>query len=104
MPLDPEALYMQLGRLVEAMPNLNLAQYSSPVQQWLGRAGALISEVGDAADIALFKTAVSSINHIGMRTKAGQDIAILVHRALAVAELRAPVSGALCKSRTPMIL
>ena len=93
MPLDPEALYMQLGRLVETMPNLNLAQYPPEIYQWLGRADALISEVGNAVDIALFKTAVSSINQTAMRWKAGQDIAILVHRALAVAELRAPVSA-----------
>jgi hypothetical protein len=55
--LDPEALYVQLGRLVEAMPNL-LESLPLPrsTQEWLGRVGALIAASDDVIDQAEFQT------------------------------------------------
>jgi hypothetical protein len=33
--MDPEALYVQLGRLVEAMPDLNVAQFPAETSNGL---------------------------------------------------------------------
>jgi hypothetical protein len=93
MSMDPEALYIQLGRLVETIPNLDHYPFPSTTQHWLGRAGALIAEAGDNSDIVLFKTAVGALTTMVTRNKAGQDIALILYRALAVAEVRAPVSA-----------
>jgi hypothetical protein len=94
MSMDPEALYIQLGRLVETMPELDDGNpMSSTTQQWLGRAAALIAEAGDFSDTALFRTAVGGLTSGLVRYKAAQEIPLLLHRALAVAELRAPLSA-----------
>jgi hypothetical protein len=94
MSMDPEALYIQLGRLVETMPELDDGNpLSSTTQQWLGRAAALIAEAGDFSDTALFRTAVGGLTSGLVRYKAAQEIPLLLHRALAVAELRAPLSA-----------
>jgi len=53
----------------------------------------LIAEAGDHTDVALFKTAVSGLTFSTMRHQAGQEIVLLLHRTLAVAEVRAPVSA-----------
>ena len=39
MPIDPEVLYLQLGRLVVSMPELRgNAPITPEINQWLGRA------------------------------------------------------------------
>jgi hypothetical protein len=95
MSMDPEALYIQLGRLVETIPDLDLDEYQLPstTLHWLGRAAALIAEAGDISDIVLFKTAVGNLTSLITRDRARQDIALILYRALAVAEVRAPVSA-----------
>jgi hypothetical protein len=95
MSMDPEALYVQLGRLVETIQDLDLDEYQLPstTQRWLGRAAALIEEAGDISDTVLFRTALGALTGVYTRDRARQDIALILHRALAVAELRAPVSA-----------
>jgi hypothetical protein len=95
MSMDPEALYVQLGRLVETIQDLDLDEYQLPstTQRWLGRAAALIAEVGDISDLDLFRTAVRDLTGMTTRDRAGQDIALILYRALAIAEVRAPVSA-----------
>jgi hypothetical protein len=92
MPLNPESLYMQLGRLVETMPNLNLAgPLSADTQLWLARASALVREGGNYADAAMINTAVSQFyerHHSNIQT-----IISVVYRALARAELDAPATA-----------
>jgi hypothetical protein len=95
MSMDPEALYIQLGRLVETIQDLDLHEYQLPstTQHWLGRAAALIAEAGDSSDIVLFKTAVGALTSLHTRDRAREDIALVLYRALAVAEIRAPLSA-----------
>jgi hypothetical protein len=93
MAISPEALYVQLGRLVEAMPNLREhLPLRRDTQEWLGRIGALIAASGEVIDIAEFNTYAACLSKDTMQLSAAQDLAIVVYRALAKAELKAPIS------------
>ena len=93
MPLDPESLYMQLGRLVETMPDLGTPGPIPPeMQQWLGRASALVEEVVSVADMASINAAISNLD-VHRRPDLVQTIISVVHRALAKAELSAPATA-----------
>lgn len=106
MPIDPEALYRQLGQLVAETPG-NLAgpgDLSPETHHWLGRAAALIGElriyVGPGttagtmvlADQVSFNSASDGLVGILREQNAHRIIAIL-HRALACAELKAPAAA-----------
>jgi hypothetical protein len=93
MAIDPQALYVQLGRLVEAMPDL-YAQLPLPAstQEWLGRVAALIAASGDIIDIAEFNTYSTSLSKGTLQFHAAQDLGVIVRRALAKAELNAPAA------------
>jgi hypothetical protein len=98
MPIDPEALYVQLGRLVETVPkDIGCGMESDPLPpatlQWIGRVGALIEAAGNPMDIASFRTSVAGLNLSTMRFQAVQDVVGLLYRALAAAELKAPVAA-----------
>jgi hypothetical protein len=54
MTTDQGTLYRQLGRLIEAMPDLTQYPVSPEVHLWVARAYALVSEVGNLADPALY--------------------------------------------------
>jgi hypothetical protein len=91
--IDPEALYIQLGRLVETMPKLTEPlPYPRSTQEWLGRVGALIAASGDIIDIAEFQTYASSLSQSTMQFSSAQQLITVVYRALAKAELKAPAS------------
>jgi hypothetical protein len=93
MSADPEQLYVQLGRLVETMPDLREPlPLSAATQQWLGRVGALIAASGDVPDIAEFQTYVSSLNFSEMQHTAAGQLVSVIYRALAKAELKAPAA------------
>lgn len=88
-----ENLYRQLGRLIETMPDLNSCDLmSSEINQWLGRASALVSEAGDIADTVYLKTHVGHL-HSAARNSAVLKIHQIVYRALATAELAAPAGS-----------
>jgi hypothetical protein len=59
----------------------------------VGRAGALISEMGDISELVQFKAAISGLTNASLRYKSGQEIVLILYRALAIAEMRAPVSA-----------
>jgi hypothetical protein len=61
MSIDPESLYVQLGRLVETMPDLARGPISAETNQWLGRAAALVEASGDVADFATLKVAAQNL-------------------------------------------
>lgn len=92
MNLSPEALYLQLGQLVAEMPDLIAAPITQDVNQWLGRATALVSESGNLADSVAVNVAA---NHLtgALRETNAQTIAAIVHRALAIAEMKAPAGA-----------
>ncbi|KVV19335.1 hypothetical protein WK80_25800 [Burkholderia multivorans] len=94
MSLDPESLYVQLGRLIETMPDL-LSPVTADTSMWLGRAVALVEESGDLTDAVALRVASDSLNPVLGHKNAGKIVAIL-HRALARAELKvsAATSGA----------
>jgi hypothetical protein len=95
MPLDPEALYVQLGRLLEAMPDLTENARSAESHRWLARAYALAIEAGEhAGAIAVTqKQPYLASPNPAQRQSAAAAISAVVQRALAVAELRAPAAA-----------
>jgi hypothetical protein len=94
--MDPQALYVQLGLLLQTMPDLAVGGYYPPdTQRWLARAEALMLELGDAALIVGFRTVLETSAHSDLlyRQPIANQIAMYLHRALAIAEVRAPLSA-----------
>ncbi|MET4032091.1 MULTISPECIES: phosphatidylserine/phosphatidylglycerophosphate/cardiolipin synthase family protein [unclassified Bradyrhizobium] len=101
MPAD--ALYAQLGRVIESMPNLAVKlppprsgylPLGPSEYQWLGRAQALISEaLGTEGDIEI-KTAIGQAGQY--RDWFPGEVQRILYRALAVVEMElpAPATGA----------
>jgi hypothetical protein len=89
LKLEPEALYMQLGELIAAMPD-PLDAHSSDVQRWLGRAVALLESASDLADTIEFKIQVGYLGSSTQHFSAIRNIQLILHRALARAELASP--------------
>ncbi len=91
-----ENLYRQLGRLIETMPDLKTSDLSSPeVNQWLGRAYALVKETGDISDSVTFKIEIGKLGSDFplQRNSAVSTIHSIMYRALAIAELAAPAGS-----------
>ena len=96
MPLTPEELYLQLGRLVEEMPDLTTGPITPDINRWLGRACALVERGGDLATTLTIKNACQFLSEAANRNRNAQTITSIVHAAFAAAELEAParVQGA----------
>jgi hypothetical protein len=94
MPIDPEILYLQMGRLVASMPELRgNAPITPEINQWLGRAIALVEASGaGTGDIVSLKVCAQGLGS-AIRDHHAQTIAAIVHSALARAELNAPASA-----------
>ena len=90
--MNPEALYLQLRRLVATMPNLADDPITSEMSQWLGRAAVLVEASGDGMDALKLRTAADNLNS-AIRTRNAGTIVSVVHRALARAEATAPASA-----------
>jgi hypothetical protein len=92
MILSPEALYLQLGRLVADMPDWEVpGPVSHEANTWLGRAAALVEQHADLADRAAFRVAAQNLDGV-LRASNVQTIKSIVYAALARAELAAPLS------------
>lgn len=90
--MDPQALYAELGRLVAEIPDLSHQRpLSAEEMRWLGRVSALVQQVGDPVDTAQLTVAAQRVNSAA-RASAAQDIALILYRALAKAELKAPIT------------
>jgi len=91
MPMDPESLYRQLGRLLETMPDFFSGKaWSADTHTWVGRADALIMASGDLRDQTEWRTAIM---HFDERPHtAASQITTVLYRVLAAAELKAPPS------------
>ena len=89
MSLTPEELYLQLGSLVQQMPDLAAGPITNDVNRWLGRATVLVEMTGDLANTATLKVASQNLNS-AIRASNAQTIGAIVHTALAKAELAAP--------------
>ncbi|MCK1629666.1 phosphatidylserine/phosphatidylglycerophosphate/cardiolipin synthase family protein [Bradyrhizobium sp. 162] len=100
--MPSEALYAQLGRVIESMPDLAKKlpvgsayfPFGPQEHQWLGRAQALISEaLGTEGDIEI-KAAISQSGQYRDWFKG--EVQRILYRALAVVEMElpAPATGA----------
>lgn len=91
-----ENLYRLLGRLIETMPDLKTRDLTShEVNQWLGRAYALVKETGELSDLVTLKHQISNLGSDFplARNSAVLTIHLIMYRALAIAELAAPAGS-----------
>ncbi|KQR90210.1 hypothetical protein ASG35_03090 [Burkholderia sp. Leaf177] len=91
MALDPQALYILIGRHLEKIPRLDdhALGMNPDVLSWLGKAEAYVKETGDFPLIAAMQIQMTRIN-TSHRVWAARDILGILHRALALTELAAP--------------
>jgi hypothetical protein len=97
MALSSESLYQQLGYLIAEAPDVpERGLLPLPVLQWFGKAHALVSAVLDPIDTAELRAATEQMNIMGTnstyRSTQMQRISMVLHRALATAELKAPAA------------
>jgi hypothetical protein len=91
--LDAQALYVQLGRLLESMPDL-MENYDSPSAiQWLARAHALVREAGFEKEAETITSRASSFTNPYSRKDSIYHISSILYRVLAIAELQAPTAA-----------
>jgi hypothetical protein len=91
MTLTPEALYLRLGSLVAEMPDLT-GPITPEINRWLGRAIALAEMILDIPDTAILRAAANGLGSSTQRSHA-QTVSLIIHRALAQAELQAPATS-----------
>ena len=91
--MDPLTLYSMVGYLIGEKPDFSGDGPLSPEQNaWLGKACALVEQGGDHADIVVTKVAAQ--NMAGpLRAQNAQAIEVILHRTLAIAELKLPASA-----------
>jgi hypothetical protein len=95
--LSPEALYVQLGRLLAAVPDLGAHPGSNEVRVWLARAEVLVMETGDAIGSVKIRQLPEQIGfRTDYRMRQVEEAVAAVRRAFEYAEMRAPsaVQGA----------
>jgi hypothetical protein len=90
--LTPEAIYLQLGALVAEMPDLAHDPITPEMNRWLGQATVLVELVCDLPTVATFRVAARNLQS-ALREINAQTIAVIVHQALATAELSAPAAS-----------
>lgn len=95
--MDAQALYVSLGQLIAGMPpGLADGNLTTEMQHWLGQAHALVGEAKLDEDAAFIKRATSSLvdyHDDGARRTLVIKIGAALYRALAMAELAAPVTA-----------
>jgi hypothetical protein len=94
MSLDPQSLYVQLGRLIEMTPADLEKSDPMPLtsMQWLGKALALVEEANYTAEILSLRRA-ADVLRLGGGRETVEVIMVALHTALAKAELRAPAAA-----------
>lgn len=91
--MDAQTLYQMLGQVIADTPDFSGWDPITDAQnRWLGKVCALVAAGGDAADSVMINVAAQ--NMVGpLRHSNAQMINAILHRTLAVAELKAPVSA-----------
>jgi hypothetical protein len=93
MSIDPETHYLQLGRLVAAMPDFeNSTVDSAEMHQWLGRVSALLERSGQRSEAVALNVKVEMLDMLGPKVVSA-GVSQILHRALARAELAAPATA-----------
>ncbi|MDX8499884.1 phosphatidylserine/phosphatidylglycerophosphate/cardiolipin synthase family protein [Mesorhizobium sp. VK4C] len=87
--MNPEQLYINLGRLIESAPT---GENKNEVSQWLGRAYALAMELNELAAAGKLTGISDQIPHARGPFLISLAMPIL-YRLLALAEIRAPASA-----------
>ena len=88
MPVRPERIYLELGRLIAEMPELASGPITPEVERWLASASALVKSSGSLAEA--LQLAVACENLRGpLRARNAETITNILHRVLAKAELDA---------------
>ena len=90
--LTPEAIYLRLGALVAEMPDLAQGPITPEVNRWLGQVTPLVELNCDTATAINLKVAAQGLQGV-LREHNAQTIAVIVHEALARAELSAPAAS-----------
>jgi hypothetical protein len=90
--IKPEELYRRLGRIIEAAPPPPDPNLSAEFMKWVGQANALIAALGD---LTLATEAHNAINgfHYPERETNFKKLMMVLHKALALAELDAPAGA-----------
>ena len=93
--MDAQELYTRLGHHYSSMPEDLSGPYpvSTNSQLWLGRAFALVNEVGQVADIIAMREAFNGYNKglLFGQDMLSKEISSIMVRSLGLAELRAPL-------------
>jgi hypothetical protein len=93
--MDPEALYRQLGRLIETMPDLKGSAPTAETHKWLGQAFPLLLQAADTFDITTFRVKSEALAQPSpLRDEAASTIQLILYRALATAESAVSPSAA----------
>lgn len=93
MATDPETLYRQLGRLIEAMPDLAQTPLPADAHLWVARAYALVKEVNNSIDPISFSVTSNNLGTTSRFNTAAHEIKTIIYRAFAIAEMRAPAGA-----------
>lgn len=88
--MTPEEIYVGLGRLIENRPDMGGYPRSTEAKIWLGKARALVEEVGNAVDIVEITKWVNQYNSTNQALPYIMDV---LYKTLAVAEMRAPAAA-----------
>ena len=92
MSIDSQLIYVQSGRLMAEIPNLfEFEPVARPTMA--GKAYALLERQGDIMECAEFKSAVDALRNRSTSPVAVHRIQMIMHRALAKAELSAPIAA-----------
>src|ERR1019366_3619899 len=91
-----QRLYQQIGRLLETEPDMSTYEKlgTPAAHQWIGRAHALVSEVGVQADAQLFTLCTDTRLYTDQWREALKQLHAIIYRALAHSELNAPAATA----------
>lgn len=104
MTLSPDALYSQLGRLMQSMSERLTPCHPLPDEtiHWLSQAYALVQSAGDGFDTVNFKTQMQRMgSRIAIDQYEGtQEIRLILFRTMATLELK--VSGSLAGKFIPV--
>jgi hypothetical protein len=89
MPLTPENLYWELGRLIACTPELASGPITPDVRRWLASANALVRSSGSLTDGLQFAAACENLDG-PLRGRHAETVTTILHRMLVKAELNAP--------------
>lgn len=94
MTVTLESLYAQLGQLLEEMPDLAApGAVTREANKWMARAAVLVGQTGDRVAAISLQIAARNMNIDLLRPGNAQEIAAIVHHALATVEAQLPAGA-----------